>query len=146
MDGRERKNRRWLPAAAVAAALAAGGPAFGDDTSYNTRELTVAECTTAWDGSSAANSCGDSVRANRRSLDAATITVDTEQITIDFGLGEPPQVVGVVSRCEIAVQCMPANANAAQTLANDLAVSTSFTGSVEDVRDLVNNDGSLAVE
>lgn len=146
MDGRNGKSRRWLPAAAVAAALAAGGPAFGDDTSYNTRELTVAECTNAWNTSSASNSCGKSVRANYQSLDPATITVDTQQITIDYGLGEPPEVVGVISRCEIEVKCQPANVNAAQTLANDLAVSTSFIGSVEDVGDLVNTNGTLEVE
>ena len=41
---------------------------------------------------------------------------------------------------------MPANVNPAQTLANDLAVSTSFTGSVEDAENLVNRNGSLIVE
>ena len=33
-----------------------------------------------------------------------------------------------------------------QTLQHDLAVSTSFEGSVEDVRDLVNRNGHLEVE
>ena len=145
MNGRTRTNRRWLPAA-VAVALAAGGPAAGDDRSFNTEELTVADCTTAWNGSSASNSCGKSVRANSQSLDAATITVGKEEITVDFGLGEPPVVVAVIYWCEIEVECMPANLNAAQTLVNNLQVSTSFEGSKEDVSDLVNRNGSLAVE
>lgn len=136
----------WLTAAALAAVVVMSEPAVGDDTSYNTRELTVAECTTAWNTSAASSTCGDSVSAGDQSLDPATITVDTQQITIDYGLGAPPEVVGVISRCQVAVECMPSNVTAAQTLADNLAESTSFTGSVEDVEDLVNSDGSLEVE
>lgn len=146
MDGRTRKISRWLPAAAVAAALAVSGPVFGDDISFNTEELTVTDCTTAWNGSDASSSCGASVSANGQSLDAATITVGKKEITIDYGLGGPPEVVGAIWWCEVAVDCMPDNKTAAETLADNLAVSTSFSGSKEDVGDLVNNNGSLEVE
>ena len=141
---------RIFAAACLAAVFTAGqAEAFQEQ---NFIVPTEAQCTAAWERSSANDSCGSNVSEtypHAGTLPAAEISVWKTEQTVSLIPGRtrgPKATIITAAGCQVKVQCAPASESFDEVVHRNLGVHNDWKGELDDTPGLVNSDGTLVVE